>query len=99
MPSHEVSTESNSYYCVYKAVPDTQNYRVGNSRQDEWPPVKYIMGHKPHITTDKVHHIVVYACDSEVSYQFDVDDSRQEGVAFECSDMPRGCEKLLPHAW
>jgi len=99
MPNHEVGTASNSYYCIYKAVPGTEGYRRGQVEDYEYPPVSYIMGHKPVITTNKVHHIVVNVCHRSVSFDFDNDPSRQEGVAFECANMPQGCEQVIPHVW
>ena len=64
-------------------MPGTEGYRRGQVEEYEYPPVSYIMGHKPVITTNKVHHIVVNVCHRAVSFDFDNDPSRQEGVAFE----------------
>ena len=43
--------------------------------------------------------MLLYACESRVSFDFDNDDSRQLGVSFECESMPEGCEIQLPPTW
>merc|ERR550532_3612722 len=67
MPEHEVSTDSNSYYCTYAEIPGTENYRSGISDYQEYGDVIYNVGWRPIVTTDKVHHVVLFACQNWVS--------------------------------
>jgi len=93
----EIPAQLNSYYCSLSTHPDAVNYKAGMADAEaDYPAESWILHGDYHTLSPYVHHIFMWHCPKDFTYNMATDAEHVEGEAFECQDiMYTQCELLF----
>jgi len=87
----------NAYYCVIATHPEAANYKAGVADEEaDYPETSWIVNGHYHTMSTYVHHMFIWSCPKDFTYNLATEAEHAEGEVFECeSKMYDQCVNII----